>query len=103
MVALLTEEPTFDAAELAELVTLERPSDAFDDAWEAVLFTVPAASEVDEALRMPARRTVKVDCRKTARDAARDMVMWIERVEKVREETVDVGVEIECWQAPATT
>ena len=72
--ALVTAEPVFDAAELAELVTLVRPSDALDEASAAFSFTAPAASDVVEALRMPARRTVKVDCRSTARDAAKDIV-----------------------------
>jgi hypothetical protein len=36
---------------------------------------------VVEALRMPARRTAKVDCRSTARDAARDIVGSLEGVE----------------------
>lgn len=66
--------PTLDAAELAELCTLERPSDALDDACAAFSFTTPVASAVVEALRMPARRTANVDCRNTARDAARDIV-----------------------------
>jgi ABC-type transporter Mla subunit MlaD len=65
---------TLAAAELAELVTLERPSDALDDAWAALSFTAPAASDVVDALRRPARRTANVDCRSTARDAARDIV-----------------------------
>lgn len=76
--ALLAADPTLAAAELAELVTLERPSDAFDEAWAAVSFTAPAASAVVEALRRPARRTASWECRTTARDAARDMLMWIE-------------------------
>jgi hypothetical protein len=76
-VASLTEEPTFDAAELAELVTLLRPSDAFDEASAALSLTAPAASDVFEALRMPARRTANVLCRSAARDAARDIVAAI--------------------------
>ena len=76
--ALLTAEPALDAAELAELETLVRPSDAFDCAFDAVSFTVLVASAVVEALRMPARRTANVDCRMTARDAARDMLMRID-------------------------
>lgn len=76
--ALLTAEPALDAAELAELVTLVRPSEAFDCAFDAVSFTALVASAVVEALRMPARRTANVDCRNTARDAARDMLMLIE-------------------------
>lgn len=70
-----------DAAELAELETLVRPSDALDEACAAFSFTAPAASDVVEALRMPARRTANVDCRNTARDAARDIVKSAEGVE----------------------
>jgi len=76
--ALLAAEPALDAAELAELVTLVRPSDAFDCALDAVSFTALVASAVVEALRMPARRTANVDCRNTARDVARDILMLIE-------------------------
>lgn len=76
---MLTAWPALDAAELAELWTLESPSDAFDCAFDAASFTVLVASAVVEALRMPARRTVNVDCRNTARDAARDILMRIER------------------------
>jgi hypothetical protein len=78
---LFTVEAAPDAAELAELVTLVRPSDAFDEAFDAVSFTVLVASAVVEALRMPARRTANVDCRSTARDAARDILMLIKGAE----------------------
>jgi hypothetical protein len=78
---LFTAEPALEAAELAELETLLRPSDAFDEACWAVFFTVLAASDVVEALRMPARRTAKVDCRNTARDAERDILMLTTGVE----------------------
>jgi len=56
----------------------EDASDAFDDALvdasAAFSFTAPVASEVVDALRRPARRTAKVECRSTWRDAARDIV-----------------------------
>ena len=84
-----------EAAELAELVTLVRPSDAFDCALDAVSFAALVASAVVEALRMPARRTAKVDCRKTARDVARDMLMRCEGVEM----GVSPVVCSWCWQA----
>jgi len=73
LAALFADAATLAAAELAELVTLESPSDAFDATWAALSLTAPAVSDVVEALRMAARRTEKVDCRRTARDAARDM------------------------------
>lgn len=73
LAALFADAATLAAAELAELVTLESPSDAFDAAWAALSFTAPAASDVVDALRTPTRCTEKVDCRRTARDAARDM------------------------------
>lgn len=84
LAALLAAEPTLEAAELAALVTLVRPSDALLEAWAAVPFAAPAASAVDEALRMPERRTANLDWRSTARDAERDIVMWIEGVEMAR-------------------
>lgn len=71
----VTAEPTFNAAAPALEVTLERPSDALDEASDAFSF---AASVVDEALRTPARRTVNLDCRSTARDAAADIVTGYE-------------------------
>jgi hypothetical protein len=80
----------FEAAALAELVTLVRPSDALDCACDAFSFTAPAASDVVEALRSPARRTVNVDCRSTARDAARDIVRAVEGVEMARGDGVGV-------------
>lgn len=67
------------AADSAELLTLVRPSDALDWTLEAASpafsFAAPAASDVVEALRMPARRTANRDWRTSARDAAKDMVM----------------------------
>lgn len=72
--ALVAALPTLLAAALAEEVTRLRPSDAFDDASAAFSFAAPAASDVVDALRMPARRTAKVECRSTWRDAARDIV-----------------------------
>jgi hypothetical protein len=66
-------EPAFEIADPAEEVTRVSPSDALDWAWETFSFAAPAASEVEEALRMPARRTAKVECRSRARDAARDI------------------------------
>jgi hypothetical protein len=80
LAASLAAFPTLETAEPAELVTLVRPSDALDWACCAVSFTAPAASDVLEALRTPARRTANVDCRSTARDAARDMVRSVRRV-----------------------
>jgi hypothetical protein len=71
-------------------VTLVRPSDALDEACAALSFTAPAASEVVEALRMPARRTANVDCRNTARDAARDIVESVGGVEMARGDGVGV-------------
>ena len=75
LAALLTEL----AAEPAELLTLVRPSDALDWTLEAASpafsFAAPAASEVVDALRMPARRTANRDWRTTARDTAKDIVM----------------------------
>lgn len=84
--------PTFEAAELAELLTLVSPSDALDDAWAAFSFTAPPASDVVEALRSPERRTAKVDCRSTARDAARDIVRSVEGVEMAMARGDGVGV-----------
>jgi hypothetical protein len=73
--ALLTEL----AAESAELLTLVRPSEALDETLEeasaAFSFAAPAASDVFEALRMPARRMANRDWRTTARDTAKDIVM----------------------------
>jgi hypothetical protein len=63
------------AAELAELWTLDRPSDALDDTSAAFSLAAPAACDVVEALRRPARRTANCDWRTTARDATKDMVM----------------------------
>jgi hypothetical protein len=83
-VVVLAASPAFDTAELAELETLVRPSDALDVACAALSFTAPAASDVVEALRMPARRTANVDCRNTARDAARDIVKSVQGVEMAR-------------------
>jgi hypothetical protein len=82
--------PTLDAAELAELETLVSPSDALDDACAALSFTAPAASDVVEALRTPARRTANVDCRSTARDAANDIVKSVTGVEMARGDGVGV-------------
>jgi hypothetical protein len=70
----VTVDPAFDAAALALDDTLERPSDALDAASDAFSF---AASVVDEALRMPARRTANCDCRSTTRDAAADIVTGV--------------------------
>src|SRR5690348_6114676 len=66
--------PALESAFPADEVTLLRPSDALD--WSSLAFCLAAsaASEVDEALRMPARRTANVECRSTARDAARDIM-----------------------------
>lgn len=72
--ASLVTEPAFESAEPAEEVTRDRPSDALDWKSAAFSFAAAVASEVDEALRMPARRAANVECRSTARDAARDMV-----------------------------
>lgn len=77
--------PTLLAAALADEVTRVRPSDALvensdalddalDETSEAFSLAAPAASDVDEALRMPARRTAKVERRSTWREAARDIV-----------------------------
>jgi hypothetical protein len=70
--------PTLLAAALAEEETRDRPSDALEDALDdasaAFSLAAPAASDVDEALRRPARRTAKVECRSTWREAARDIV-----------------------------
>jgi hypothetical protein len=66
-------EVALEIADPADEVTRVRPSEALDWAWAAFSFAAPAASDVDEALRIPARRTAKVECRSTARDAARDM------------------------------
>jgi hypothetical protein len=75
LAALLTEL----AADSAELLTLVRPSDALDWTLEAASpafsFAAPAASEVVEALRRPARRTANRDWRTSARDTAKDIVM----------------------------
>ena len=77
--ALLAALPTELAAESAELLTLVRPSDALDCALDAASpafsFAAPAASDVVEALRMPARRTASRDWRTSARDTAKDIVM----------------------------
>jgi hypothetical protein len=86
----LAASPTLDAAELAELLTLVRPSDALDEACAALSFTAAVASDVVEALRRPARRTANVDCRNTARDAARDIVRSVEGVEMARGDGVGV-------------
>jgi hypothetical protein len=86
-----------DAAELAELVTLLSPSDALDEASDAFSFTAPAASDVLEALRRPARRTANVDCRSTARDAARDIVRAGRGVEMAGADGVGVVVMSTCW------
>ena len=67
-------EPALESADPAEELTLDRPSDALDWAWAVFSFAAPAASDVDEALRMPARRTANVERRNTARDAAKDIV-----------------------------
>jgi hypothetical protein len=67
-------EPALESAEPAEELTLDRPSDALDWAWAVFSFAAPAASDVDEALRVPARRTANVERRNTARDAATDIV-----------------------------
>jgi hypothetical protein len=83
-VVALAASLAFDAAEPAELETLVRPSDALDEACAALSFTAPAASDVVEALRRPARRTANVDCRSTARDAARDIVKSVQGVEMAR-------------------
>jgi hypothetical protein len=92
-VVALAASLAFEAAELAELWTLESPSDALDEAWAALSFTAPAASDVVEALRRPARRTANVDCRNTARDAARDIVRSVEGVEMARGDGVGVVIE----------
>lgn len=74
LAASLAAELTLEAADEAELVTLVRPSDALDEASAAFSFTAPAASEVVEALRSPARRAATLDCRATARDTAKDIL-----------------------------
>jgi hypothetical protein len=70
--------PTLLAAELADEETRDRPSDALDETLDeasaAFSFAAPAASDVVEALRRPARRTAKVERRSTWREAARDIV-----------------------------
>lgn len=75
LAALLTEL----AALSAVLLTLVRPSDALDwtldEASAAFSFAAPAASDVFEALRTPARRMANRDWRTTARDTAKDIVM----------------------------
>jgi hypothetical protein len=71
-------DPILDTVAEALEETLERPSDALD--WTSDAFSF-AASVVDEALRTPARRTAKRDCRSTTRDAAADIVtVWRRRV-----------------------
>ncbi|KAJ8111194.1 hypothetical protein OPT61_g6158 [Boeremia exigua] len=64
---------------LSELLTLVRPSDALDWTLEATSpafsLAAPAASDVVEALRRPARRMANRDWRTSARDAAKDIVM----------------------------
>lgn len=64
-------DPAFERADPADEVTLDSPWEALD--WRSDAFSL-AASGVVEALRMPARRAVNVECRSTARDAARVMV-----------------------------
>jgi hypothetical protein len=80
LAALLTVPAALEAAELAELVTLVRPSDALEEASAAFSFAAPATSDVVEALRMPARRMANRDWRTTARDTAKDIVMVRRRV-----------------------
>jgi hypothetical protein len=77
-------EPTLSIAFPADDWTLVRPSDALDCAWAAFSFAAPVASEVDEALRVPARRTANVERRSTTRDAGRDIVSEVERCKGVR-------------------
>jgi hypothetical protein len=61
----------------AELVTRERPSDAWLTALEPVCCAfeaaLDAASVVEEAFRMLVRRRRNCDCRKVARERARGM------------------------------
>jgi len=66
--AFVTEDAAPDAIEPAELVTRERPSDAFDVALEPASWTFVAASEVVEACLMLLRRRKNRDWRRTARE-----------------------------------
>lgn len=68
------EEPTFVMAEPAEDVTRDNPSIALDWTSAAFSFAAAAASDVEEALRMPARRIADVDWRSTTREAAKDIL-----------------------------
>lgn len=67
--ALRAPEPAFDIAEPAELVTLVRPSEAFDVAFEAVSFAFEAVSAAVEACRNCDRRSRSFDCRRMALEA----------------------------------
>jgi len=76
----VTEDAAPDAIEPAELVTLERPSEAFEVALEPASWTFVAASEVVEACLMLLRRRTNRDWRRTAReDEAADMVIELPR------------------------
>lgn len=66
-------DPAFEIVAPADEVTRDRPSCAFFENSAVLSLAALAASEVDEALRTPARRTVNVERRSTARDAARDI------------------------------
>jgi hypothetical protein len=76
----------------AELVTRERPSDAWLTALEPVCCAfeaaLDAASVVEEAFRRLARRRRNCDCRRVARERARGMVGG-------REEDTEVEMDFE--------
>lgn len=73
------DEPTLVMTVPADEVTRDSPSIALDCASAAFFFAAAAASDVEEALRTPARRTADVDCRSITRDAAKDILSKKER------------------------
>lgn len=91
--------PTLERADPADEVTLLKPCEAFDCASEAFSLAALATSDgFVEALRTPARRTANLECRSTARDAARDIVTEEEGGRGVEVDVVRLGV----GRAPAT-
>lgn len=72
LIAEDAEEAAFETEELAELVTLDRPSDAFETCCCAVSLALEATSAafsvVEEACLNCCRRRTKRDCRRIALD-----------------------------------
>jgi hypothetical protein len=70
--ALRAADPAPESAEPAELVTLLRPSEAFDTVEEAVSFALEAVSAAVEACRNCCCRRRNRDWRRTALEASEE-------------------------------